>query len=264
MKEQVKSVLAAVGLLEAAQFINRRVIRRSEYRRQEEWKLRAARDERDTARVLRDVLRSDSCTVDVGAHKGKFLRKLLDAAPMGVHTAFEALPHYAGELRARFPGVRVLEYAVSDQAGSMDFYLIPGFEGWSGLRVQEYPISVKPERLTVQSARDSFFGPEDRIDFVKIDVEGAELGVLRGAKATILRARPVIYFEYAIIHAREYGVTPEDMYGVLESELEMNVYSLSGARLAHRDFVSKCRTSHASGYDRHAETNFLARPASLE
>lgn len=49
----------------------------------------------------------------------------------------------------------------------------------------------------------------DRLAFVKIDVEGAELDVLDGAERTLLRLRPVVLCEIEERHTRRYGHGPD-------------------------------------------------------
>ncbi len=53
----------------------------------------------------------------------------------------------------------------------------------------------------------------DRLDFIKIDVEGAELHVLRGGKNAIAAFRPTMLVEIEARHAERYGYSPEDVSG---------------------------------------------------
>jgi FkbM family methyltransferase len=48
----------------------------------------------------------------------------------------------------------------------------------------------------------------ERVDLVKIDTEGSELLVLRGALATLARFRPAIYVEVCAPHLAHFGTTP--------------------------------------------------------
>jgi FkbM family methyltransferase len=49
----------------------------------------------------------------------------------------------------------------------------------------------------------------DRLDFVKIDVEGAELHVLHGGQATIAALKPVVMVEVEDRHLERFGVSSE-------------------------------------------------------
>lgn len=55
----------------------------------------------------------------------------------------------------------------------------------------------------------------DDVDFIKIDVEGAELGVLRGAVETIKRCRPAVQMEIMEKQCKLFGYTPQDLYDFL-------------------------------------------------
>ena len=70
------------------------------------------------------------------------------------------------------------------------------------------------------------------IDAIKIDVEGAELGVLRGSPNILSRSRPTIMFESGPQINDGLGYTKEDLYQFLKSH-EYSV--LIPNRVAHKD-----------------------------
>lgn len=167
-----------------------------------------------TFEVMRRVLGPDSCFVDVGCHKGDILREAMKLAPYGTHWAFEPLPHLFADLQARFPKVNLFNVALSDHAGTAEFAHVVSAPALSGLQhrrddrraVQQ--IKVRTETL------DSILGSH-RADMIKVDVEGAELHVLRGAMQAIRRNRPVIVFEHGFGGADSYGHTPEQVFDLL-------------------------------------------------
>lgn len=223
-----------------------------------EWDIRAKRDERNMERLLKDTLKPASNCVDVGAHKGWFLKRFLSLAPEGKHIAFEALPDLSESLRANFPGVQVFSCALSNDAGRATFTYVPELPGWSGFELQPYPIEVHPQRIDVEVCRLDDLISDTRVDFIKIDVEGAEGLVLEGSVETIKRWHPVVLFEHARIHGLNYPTTPEMIYKFF-SACGLSIYSLDGSLLSEAELCDIYNSSYASNYNRDAQTNFVAR-----
>ncbi|MDQ8153453.1 MAG: FkbM family methyltransferase [Gemmatimonadota bacterium] len=179
----------------------------------------------ETVAIMRRVMTPTANGVDVGAYKGALTKPMLKIAPRGTHIAVEPQPAYARRLRKRFPKVRVLEVALGDTMGTVEFVQALDSPARSGFRRTEYPtarertrtISVRVERL------DDLVAPTAPLSFIKIDVEGAEYQVLRGAKATIQRDRPVIVFEYGRAGRQDYGIEPAAMWQLLHIELGMEI-----------------------------------------
>ena len=55
------------------------------------------------------------------------------------------------------------------------------------------------------------------VDFIKLDIEGAELQALRGAERTLSRCRPAVLFEWAQKTAARYGTSKEEIEGYLRA-----------------------------------------------
>lgn len=190
--------------------------------------VRNRRDDDHLRLLAAVVLMGDSTVVDVGSNEGSFLAEVIRIAPHGRHVAFEPLPEYAARLSERFPGVLVVEAAASDGNGRSRFVRVVGAEGMSGLRERSYGRAVRLEEINVATIRVDDALPADLVPaLLKIDVEGAELGVLRGAQATLERHRPVVVFEHGIGGADHYGTTPGDVYDLFDN-LRYRVFDIDG------------------------------------
>jgi FkbM family methyltransferase len=182
-----------------------------------------------------------SNAIDVGAHKGSILREILRRAPGGRHFAFEPLPHFYEGLVRDFPGVTVSPLALSDRKGRTTFQHAVADPAYSGLRKRTYPKGVQ-ESLTeilVETDRLDAVLPDGLpIAFIKIDVEGAELEVLRGAEKTLRASRPLVVFEHGLGAADYYGTTPQAVYDLFaECGLQVSLLAewLRGRRPLTRD-----------------------------
>jgi FkbM family methyltransferase len=177
--------------------------------------------DRQTAAVMRRVLRPDSSGVDVGAHEGMVLRDLLRLAPAGRHVAYEPLPHLYDQLEREYGSsqtVTVLPYALGDARGTSSFSHIVSDPGMSGLRRRrDVPHDARVETIEVAVERlDDTLPAGVSPRFVKIDVEGAELLVLKGASRTVVDCRPYIVFEHGRAALECYDVRPNEAFDLLD------------------------------------------------
>jgi FkbM family methyltransferase len=140
-------------------------------------------------------------------------------APDGKHFAFEPLPHLYEFLKEKYSNKDITVYSVAlfDKKGETTFNYVLNAPAYSGIKKRHYDIpDAEISELKVETnLLDNLIPDSMQIDFIKIDVEGAELPVLRGAVQTISRCKPVIIFEFGIGAADYYDVQPEQVYDFL-------------------------------------------------
>jgi len=79
-----------------------------------------------------------------------------------------------------------------------------------------------------------------KIDFIKIDVDGHELDVLKSGKKTITKHKPVIYFEFAPYLYKEFGYSPKILINFIKSQLNYNFYDENLKKVINiNEFVKK-------------------------
>lgn len=167
--------------------------------------------------LLAWTLAPDSTCVDVGAHRGDVLAEMVRLAPSGNHIAVEPIPDLAEALRRRFPTVVVEQSALSGEESLADFVHIVTNPQLSGLRQRSSDHVEESRTIAVQTrALDSIVPESVDVRLIKIDVEGAEEAVLKGAASVIGRCRPVIAFEHGQGAREAYGTTAEAIFKLLE------------------------------------------------
>jgi FkbM family methyltransferase len=158
---------------------------------------RRGRYERRLGMLLARLVRPDDHICDVGAHIGAVSLALAALAPAGRVDAFEPSPTsaalLAGNARANGLGnVHVHQLAMLDTPGPAHLRRTP-FSAGSFVAAAEDGLA-EPVAATSLDAWAAETGLE-RLDLLKLDVEGAELRVLAGAAATLARHRPTIVVE---------------------------------------------------------------------
>lgn len=177
---------------------------------------------------VRASLRAGQVAVDVGCHKGAYtywMRRRVGAT--GQVFAFEPQPRQVAYLQQAFAtlpfeNVVLVPMALSDTIGRATLN-VPAGAG------QTHAASLEPsaaggvqhkawsDRIDVGvTTLDDFFSTQPRgPNFLKIDVEGHELAVLRGGHMTLAKHRPILLLECEARHRTDGNV--RSVFQFLES-----------------------------------------------
>jgi len=188
--------------------------------------------ERDDFRALELLVREGATTFDVGANIGKYavrLSRLCGSA--GRVFAFEPVLDTYWMLREtlvlnRCENVTPVSVAICDRLGTTHMNLFePEFSAWNGLGSPTMHVGgevwVKPSRSVEVPAEtlDHFCEKAgiERIDFLKVDVEGFEKRVFQGAGRLLTEKRiDAICFEISQEPLRAAGYTPREVFETLK------------------------------------------------
>ncbi len=169
---------------------------------------------------VQKLLRRDMTVVDVGAHHG--LYTLLASKCVGWHGRVVAIEPSLREcarlekhLRLnRASNVELISCAAGESAGEEEFYVVGRFnDGCNSLRPPSIPQSVKTALVKVRRLDDILSDLAiTKVDFLKLDVEGAELSVLYGALKLLNRdSRPAMLVEVQDVRTRPWGYAAREI-----------------------------------------------------
>jgi FkbM family methyltransferase len=184
--------------------------------------------DRLTNQIMKQVIRKDSNCIDIGCHKGEMLEKMIQLAPEGTHFAFEPIPELFQKLKNHFGDqVTVYPYALSDHSGFSTFQFVKNAPAYSGLKIRKYAIDEPNiEEIQVEIKQlDEIVQEKTPIHFIKIDVEGGEFAVLKGAKELLLRDAPIVVFECGLGASDFYNTDPKELYEFIQG-VHLHIYTL--------------------------------------
>ena len=143
----------------------------------------------------------DEIIVDAGAHKGETVKTLINIFPTSIKRIylFEPAPKTMIELKRAIADTEYdiipYQYGLSKESGQAEFFYNPTWPGTSHLLVNHEKDSSKELAndisIIVETRKLDDIIPEDeKVTFIKMDIEGAEYDALKGAKETIQRCKP--------------------------------------------------------------------------
>ena len=153
---------------------------------------------------------------DIGANIGCYSLNFAKAFPNSTIYAFEPIPATFGYLRANIglnqaTQVRPHNFGFSDREGELTFYFDPrGSVGASAVNLQgtseAQKVECKIQRLDSFTAKTGA-----RVDFIKCDVEGAELFALTGGTETLKKFKPMVFAEMLRKWAAKFNYHPNQI-----------------------------------------------------
>ena len=181
--------------------------------------------------LLGQFVKPGDSVVDIGANYGAYTLKLAQlVGPKGSVLAVEPASHAVDVLSRNLTlngitNVRVESVAIGEAARDGSLYLDANSARNRLVPIAEGAVGV--ERIRIVPLDDLVSGP---VSFVKIDVEGAEPFVFRGASGVLSKYRPVVQFEYTPGVAREMGADPHELWEQLE-RLDYRMHELVDGQL---------------------------------
>ncbi|RKZ27280.1 hypothetical protein DRQ20_00870 [bacterium] len=188
--------------------------------------------EPEKTRLFYRLVRPGMTVIDVGVNKGYFT--LLSAKLMGCKgkiLAFEPEPSNCYWIRKsieanKYDCIKLFELALADYEGEAMLY-IGKKSGWHSLlptggNVKDETIRVKVSTLDNVLKKEKI----ERVNIVKIDVEGAEMEVLKGAKNLLQKSERL--FIIMDLHPQK-GVKVEDVFSYLYQH-GFKIYSVKDLR----------------------------------
>jgi hypothetical protein len=141
---------------------------------------------------------------------------------------------------------------VGDEAGTAAFTVVMSLNSRSGLS-KSLDLSVKAptqERDVSVVRLDDALPAAYQPSFIKIDVEGGEFAVLRGARRTIRAQRPIVAFEHQAASRFDVQLSSNVFQEV--ADLGLTLRSLAGHVLDKAEFLE--------AVERRREWNFVGTP----
>lgn len=185
--------------------------------------------EEPLVRTFTRLIRENSIVMDVGSYIGQYALLAAKYAPKGKVFALEPHPESFERLRRnifrnKMENIFALRKAAGREAGFLPFE-ISAQHSQSGLLPNQGPITDQVEVMPLKEVVERY--SLEWIDLVKVDVEGAEGEVLRGADTILERFRPVVIVEMDRYREKVWGDSPELLCSML-GELGYLLYRLEG------------------------------------
>jgi FkbM family methyltransferase len=170
--------------------------------------------ESGTEKLFRKVLRPGNVAVDIGANIGYYTRILSRLVGVGgTVIAFEPLPAAFKILEMNctdLSNTKLFPLALSDREGQTNFYIRKNGD-MSSLNPDAHANKIRVKTTTADKILKNY----EKLDLIKIDVEGFELEVIYGAQELLSIQKPIVYFEFLHRFATERGFRFEEFETLL-------------------------------------------------
>jgi FkbM family methyltransferase len=191
--------------------------------------------EAEDSAMIYKLMFGSKVMVDIGANIGWYTVNLAKTFPRCEVHAFEPIPKTYDYLQQNVKinelhNVKLNSFGLSNARKELEFYFYPeGSGNASSVNLSE---SKDAELITCNVERlDDYVQLNDlKVDFIKLDVEGAELFAIEGATKTITQDRPMVFTEMLRKWSEKFNYHPNDIISLF-SESGFRCFYATGERL---------------------------------
>lgn len=178
--------------------------------------------ERNTMRHVRRLIRPGDTVVDIGGNIGFYALEMARLNAPGRLISLEPNPAALDRFKANWQlnpapkNIELLEHGLADKPGSFTLSFNRGNLG-SASAFGNAPERVEVKVDTLDAVLDS--KGIERVDVIKIDIEGGELSALRGAEKTLANsARMMLVIEIIDEHCKRAGYSGRELFDFIVSQ----------------------------------------------
>ena len=176
--------------------------------------------EAEDSEMIYKLLTPKDVVFDIGANIGWYCNHIAAMQTTGKVYCFEPIPETFEKLSKNVAlngsnNIILNNIAFSEKEQQLSFFYSPSQTGASSSRnITEQKDIVKLE--CASKTIDGFVKEQgiDQLDFIKCDVEGAELFVYQGALETLKKYKPVVFTEMLRKWAAKFGYHPNDIIAI--------------------------------------------------
>ncbi|TIN82192.1 FkbM family methyltransferase [Mesorhizobium sp.] len=200
----------------------------------------------------KSVLKEGDIAVDCGAHTGRHTRPMSDLVGDAGHVyAFEPLPAPFKTLEesvAERSNLTLHNCALGSSAGTVPFVYVPQFPEYSGFRERIYhDDALERQSIMVSVVRLDDAVPSRPIRYIKIDAEGGDLTILRGAERHLRFSRPYVTFECGDNSIKNYDYTSADYFDFFD-RIGYGISTILGDKLDRAAFIESSAVQQVWDY----------------
>jgi FkbM family methyltransferase len=172
--------------------------------------------------MMMRLISSDANIIDIGANMGWYAINFAKTFPLSKIFAFEPIPQTYSFLKKnialnKVSNITACQFGLSNEKKSLTFYLYPEGSGNASAENLSERNDAEMVQCQVEVLDDFVNSHQLKIDFIKCDVEGAELFAFLGAKKTIARDKPIIFTEMLRKWAAKFNYHPNEIIKFLNS-----------------------------------------------
>ncbi|RWW91273.1 hypothetical protein BHE74_00000146 [Ensete ventricosum] len=176
----------------------------------------------DSAMIMK-LVKSNACVLDIGANMGWYALNIAKQNPNATVYAFEPIgsTYLALQENVRINelnNIKTYNFGFSSEEKTLDFYFYPGGSGNASSANLSGRSDVEKVTCDVKVLDDTSTTLElPKVDFIKCDVEGAELFVFQGALKLLAKDKPIVFTEMLRKWAAKFDYHPNEIINLFRS-----------------------------------------------
>jgi FkbM family methyltransferase len=204
--------------------------------------------ESEESRIVLQLIEEEDVVFDIGANHGWYSLNIAKMYPHSKIYSFEPIKETFGILAENikingFQNISPFNIGVGKENSTMEFNYNKDMSGATSMANILERNDVEKITCNVCSL-DSFVDDQkiNKVDFIKCDIEGAELFALQGGKNILEQCRPKLFVEMLRKWAAKYGYHPNDIIRFM-SNLGYQCFEIQNERLSHFEKMTDATNS---------------------